>query len=186
MITAAAAVVVIAAGAVTLIEHGHAPARPTGGTTARPSAQPGRAGSTSKPRTLTRVVTIAAAAASAPHAAAIATFLTRYFDAIDHHSYRQYRSLFSASSRDALTAAAFAAGYGTTRDSHAVLRRISTTAGGQIKALVTFTSHQRASDSATDTSCTTWSISLYLARASGGYVIESPPHGYQPSFRACS
>jgi hypothetical protein len=189
-ITAAAAVVVIAAGAVTLVEHGRAPARagggPTGGATASPSASPGRTGGTSRPAPRPRPVTVAAAAASAPHAAAIAAFLTRYFAAIDHHSFGAYRSLFTPSGRTGLTAAAFTAGYGTTSDSHAVLHRISTAADGQIRAVVTFTSHQRASDSPTHTSCTTWSISLFLAKTSGRYVIETPPHDYKPSFRACS
>jgi hypothetical protein len=188
-ITAAAAVVVIAAGAATLIEHGRAPARPGGrpAATTRPSGQRTRdAGSASRPRTQARPVTVAAVAASEPHAAAIAAFLTRYFDAIDRHSYRQYRLLFSPSSRGALTAAGFTAGYGTTRDTHAVLRGLSTIAGGQVKAVVTFTSHQHASDSPTHTTCTTWSISLYLARTSSGYVIDSPPDGYKPSFQACS
>lgn len=189
-ITAAAAVVVIAAGVVTLVEHGHTPARPgarqTGTATASPSASPRHAAGASRPRTRTRPVTVAAAAASAPHSAAIVAFLTRYFAAIDHHNFPAYRSLFSPSSRAALTAAAFTSGYGTTRDSHAVLRRISTTAGGEVRALVTFTSHQHASDSPTRTSCTAWSISLFLTRTGGGYVIETPPHGYKPSFRACS
>jgi hypothetical protein len=52
--------------------------------------------------------------------------------------------------------------------------------------MVTFTSHQQAADSPTNSTCTDWTISLYLSRSGGKYVLQTPPAGYQPSFRSCS
>jgi hypothetical protein len=192
-LTAATAVVVIAAATATLIveHHGSAtqPPRPTPAAARHDSAR-GPATSTAatnaRNASHARLVAIAPAVASAPHVHAIEAFLTRYFSAIDHHDYSRYRQLFSPSTRGGLSAASFAAGYGTTRDTTAVLRRISATGSGRVEAVVTFASYQRASDSPTRTSCTAWSISIYLIKSGSSYVIVSPPNGYQPSFRACS
>lgn len=187
-LTAATAVVVIAAAVATLVTEHHTGSPRAAGRTgpaagARQHNSPGPAPSSRAARPL---VAVAPGVTTARHAPGIVAFLTRYFSAIDHHNYRAYRNLFTPSSRSALSAAGFAAGYGTTRDTDAVLHRVSTTPQGQVAALVTFTSHQRPSDSPTRTACTAWSISLYLDRNGGSYVIATPPHGYQPTERACS
>lgn len=187
-LTAATAVVVIAAATATLIvDHDGSSARPP----ARTPAAAARHNSAGRPaaRAVGRPANLVAnsqAVASAPHVHSIDSFLTRYFSAIDHHSYDAYRQLFSAATRGGLSAASFAAGYGTTRDSTAVLRRVTAAGSGRVEAVVTFTSFQRASDSPTRTPCTAWSISIYLIKSGNSYVIVSPPRGYLPSFRACS
>lgn len=191
-LTAAAAVVVIAAGAATLAAEHHG-ARPSAGAGSGAVGTGSRAGSArhgastrSAGRRGATLVGLAPAAAKAADAHTVAAFVTRYFSAIDSHSYTAYRSLYSPPLRPELSAAGFAAGYQTTRDSAALVRSISAASAGGIRVAISFTSHQSASDSPTHTSCTVWSISLYLARSGSSYVITSPPHGYQPSFRACS
>jgi hypothetical protein len=186
-LTAATAVVVIAAATATLVVEHH------GSTTPPPVKAPAAARhSPAGPRTPgaaarhARPVAVAPAVASALHVHAIDAFLTRYFSAINHHDYRAYRQLFSPTTRGGLSAASFAAGYGTTRDTGALLRGIMAAPSGRVDAVVSFTSHQRSSDSPTGTACTTWSISIYLIKSGGSYVIVSPPHGYRPAFRACS
>ena len=84
------------------------------------------------------------------------TFLNRYFDAINAHDFAAYRRLFTPSLRGGLSAPAFQSGYGTTRDSAVTLRGVRATAAGEIQALVTFTSHQQASQSPTHSACTDW------------------------------
>jgi hypothetical protein len=193
-LTAAAAVVVIAGASVTLATEHQGGNRP--GTTTRtggraPAAGSRRPGPARHPgsapgRHAKKLVVLTKQAAKAPDAHPVSAFLTRYFTAIDHHSYTAYRSLYSPLLRPELSAAAFTAGYGTTKDSRAVLRSIFGALPGHVHAVVSFTSHQSAADSPTHTSCTTWTISLYLVRSGASYVIISPPRDYQPSFRACS
>ncbi len=113
------------------------------------------------------------------------TFLNRYFDAINAHNFAAYRRLFTPSLRGGLSATAFQSGYGTTRDSAVTLRGVSATAAGEIQALVTFTSHQQASQSPTHSACTDWSISLYLVRNGARYALATPPGGYSASDSAC-
>ena len=129
---------------------------------------------------------VAPSAADAPHEAAVVAFLNRYFRAINTHSYSAYQRLFSPALRSGLSAAAFSSGYGTTRDSAATLHSISVTTAGELEATVTFTSHQQAVDSPTNSTCTAWTISLYLSRSRGRYVLQTPPTDYQPTFRSCS
>jgi hypothetical protein len=57
---------------------------------------------------------------------------------------------------------------------------------GQLQAAVTFTSHQQSAASPTHSSCTAWTISLYLLREGHTYVIESPPASYRATAAACS
>jgi hypothetical protein len=185
---AATTAVVIIAAAVAYVLLGH---RGTGGHT-----PPAASGSTARPSnsaaasppvsTVSGLVTIAPAAAAAPHEAAVGAFLNHYFRAINSHNYSAYQRLFSPALRSGLTAAAFSSGYGSTRDSAATLRSISVTAGGELVALVTFNSHQQAAASPTNSTCTAWTISLYLSKSGRRYVLETPPAGYQPTFRSCS
>ncbi len=201
-LTAASAVLVIAAAAVTLtamnsrlgsgsppsgaVASGHGRVSSTSGL----SSTSGRAGAAAvHPAGALaggRRIVIAPGAAGSPHAQAVVWFLTRYFAAINAHDYRAYRRLFSPATRGALSQAAFIAGYGTTRDSAASLRAIRVTGPGQLAAMVSFTSHQQPGQSLSQSSCTVWHISLYLTRTASGYLLQAPPAGYQASFRACA
>ncbi len=181
---AAAAIVLIlaAAGATIALTHRAPPAgHPASGPTSTST-------STSAPRPAPRprpLVTIAPAAASAPQAPAVKAFLIRYFTAINEHDFAAYRSLFSDTQRGGLSAAAFARGYGSSRDSQATLRSIAVGAAGQLVATVSFVSHQQPADSATHSACTSWTISLFLIKQSGAYVIHTPPAGYGATAAAC-
>jgi hypothetical protein len=132
------------------------------------------------------LVTVDPGAATAPDEAGIAAFLSRYFRAINRHNYGAYEQLFSAGQRAGLSPAMFNAGYGTTRDSAERLHSVGVIGAGQIDALVTFTSHQLAADSPTNSSCTTWSIALYLVKQGHRYLLVAPPQGYQASYHSCS
>jgi hypothetical protein len=131
-------------------------------------------------------VTVSQAAAGSPRAVSAVLFLTRYFSAINAHDYAAYQRLFGASLRGGLSAQAFTAGYGSTRDSGIVLRGVTVTGSGQIAAMVTFTSHQQASSSPTHSACTTWYIALYLVKHDHHYLLRPPPPGYQASAAACA
>ncbi|HXW47154.1 MAG TPA: hypothetical protein VEL03_20340 [Streptosporangiaceae bacterium] len=180
----AAALVVILlcaiAAAVVLGHHGRQPpasdgARRPASSAAGPTAAVAGSGALS----------LAPGVPAAPHAVAVERFVIRYFRAINDHDYAAYRMLFSTSLRNGLSAAAFNSGYGSSRDSQATLRSVSSAAGGELDAVVTFTSHQNPAASPTHSSCTAWTISLYLVRQGSGYVLVSPPAGYQATFSSC-
>ena len=177
---AAVVLVVCAASAVLLLSHGKSAPRPRSTAAARaarprPTAAPSPSG----------LITVKPAASGA-NAAAVVTFLTRYFTAINKHDFAAYRRLFGTSLRGGLSQAAFTRGYGTTQDSKATLHGITAVGSGEINAAVTFTSHQLAAASPNHSACTTWRISLYLVRQAGRYVLVSPPAGYQGSFGNCA
>ena len=136
--------------------------------------------------TVDGLVTIEPDVATAPHEAAVAAVLNRYFSAIDGHAYRAYKQLFSPAARDELSAARFRQGYAMTTDSAATLWSIGVIRPGQVEAVVTFTSYQRARYSPMQASCTAWRISLHLIRSGREYLVDTPPGGEQPSSRSCS
>lgn len=194
-LAAAAAVLVGAAAFATVTlnrgQSGHEGSRSGAGASApaRGSRTPGAMATSAAPGTRpvgSNLVAVAPRAAHSPHATAVASFLARYFSAINAHDYAAYRRLFSPAIRSGLSRAEFRAGYRTTRDSAATLHRIRVIAPGQVSALVSFTSHQRAADSPTRSACTSWSITLFLVRQNGSYVLQTPPSGYRAAFRACS
>lgn len=148
-----------------------APARSTA--TASPSAS--KAAST---------VAMSPSAAANPAAAPIRTLLERYFAAINAHDYAAYSSLLDAQMRQQNPQSKFASGYATTRDSAETLTSIENTGGG-LAATVTFTSHQSPADSINNSSCTVWTITLYLQPQGGGYLIGVPPAGYQSAHHNC-
>jgi len=79
----------------------------------------------------------------------------------------------------------FSSGFHSTTDSHAVLSAISGISPGQVDAAVTFTSHQLPTDSPSKTACTDWSITLYLRKQGGRYVLGPAPPGYHAVYQAC-
>ena len=192
-LTAAMAVLVMAAAAVTLAlaigrTRGGNPQAGARASQSGPAAGPSPTapGETQATALATdHRVAVAAGAAGSPDARPVVSFLTRYFTAINYHDYRAYLRLFNPASRGDLTPAAFSAGYGTTRDSLATLRHIGVIGPGRLDAVVTFTSHQQAGQSPSQSACTRWRISLYLIRARNGYLLQTPPAGYLASFRAC-
>ena len=130
------------------------------------------------------MVTIAAGAASQPHAEAVAVVVTNFFAAINNHDYLAYRSLFSASLQHFESPQRFRAGYRTTADSAATIESIAAAGAGRLAATVTFTSRQAAADSPDHATCNRWRITLFLVRG-GSYLIGESPPGYQPSYRNC-
>jgi hypothetical protein len=71
-------------------------------------------------------------------------------------------------------------------DSHVTLAGITDAEGGGEAVTLTFTSHQAPAQSINDSSCTVWSITLYLSPTSGSYLVEHPPGGYHASYESCS
>jgi hypothetical protein len=180
-------VVVVAAGSVALALAGRS--RPGSTPPAAGATHAGRSASPaarSTPAAARGGVAVAPAAAGAPHQAAVLSFLNSYITAINTHDYAAYEQLFSPVVRDGQSAATFLAGYGTTTDSGVTLQSIGTVGAGELVAQVSFTSHQQPSGSATNSSCTAWTVSLYLLPQGGQYQLVPPPPGYQPSDSACS
>jgi hypothetical protein len=129
-------------------------------------------------------VAIAPAVAGNATAAPIAAFLDEYFDAINNRDYQAYVALRSPQAQG-LTQAQFDVGYASTTDNDETLDGISSAANGDSIAQVTFTSQQSAANSATNSTCTTWNISLYLVPTGDGYLIDNPPADYHAAYAAC-
>lgn len=116
---------------------------------------------------------------------AVVAFLDDYFEAINDHDFRLYRSLLDASLRKSETAAIFSSGYGTTADSGATLVGLAPGSGQAVAATITFTSHQSAADSRTKTTCTSWQTTVYLHLRGKSYVQGAPPASYRAIYRPC-
>ena len=164
-----------------------APATPSSGgasQTATPSASAPASASPSGPTDT--AVAVAPAAASNAAAPQVQTLLEHYFAAINAHNYAAYSSLLDAQMRGQNSQSHFDSGYATTHDSAETLTSISGTGGASLAATVSFTSHQSPADSINNSSCTAWTITLYLEQQSdGSYLIGAPPAGYQPSHQDC-
>lgn len=182
-----AAVVVAAGGGVLgFVMHGHH-AQPGSNPAQRPASASAPRGSSAAGRPVpgNSTVAVAPGVARNPAAAPIVRLLTRYFTAINSHDFTGYQALLDARMRRSVTAARFASGYRSTRDSGATLTGISTAADGRTTAVVTFTSHQDPADSPDRSSCTNWSITLFLDRSGGGYLIGPAEPGYHASHQPC-
>jgi hypothetical protein len=129
-------------------------------------------------------VAIAPALADNPAAPTIAAFLDQYFAAINTHDYQAYVALLSPQAQG-MTQSQFDTGYGSSTDTGETLKAISAAANGDSVAQVTFTSHQSAAQSATNSTCTIWNVSLYLVPNAGSYLIDNPPSGYHAEYAAC-
>jgi hypothetical protein len=189
--TVAAVVLLVAGGGTALafakFSHHDSPSRrdATGGQ--GPAGQHSTPNSSpASPSASAQPVALAPGVAAEPAAAAVRQLLDRYFTAINGHHFVAFRHLLSPDARHGMTLAHFAAGYGTTTDSSAVLRGISVTSTGQVAAHVTFTSHQAAAGSTTRSTCTSWNVTLYLDRDGSGLLVGLPPAGYSASYAACS
>lgn len=157
---------------------------PEGGSPAAGSPAPGSPAPPSAPAQRAGTVAISAAAASNPSAPQIAAFLGKYFTAINSHNYQAYEALLGPQV-PGITSSQFDSGYGSTADSHETLQEISSAANGDSVAQVTFTSHQRSAESATNSACTVWNISLYLIPNADSYLIDNPPSSYHAWSAAC-
>jgi hypothetical protein len=130
-------------------------------------------------------VSVAAAAAATPVSPQVLTLLDRYFTAINGHNYSEYSSVLDQQMKQDNPSSSFATGYATTTDSAETITGISDTGSGDLAVTVTFTSHQNPADSPDNSSCTDWTITLYLVPQDGSYLIGSPPSSYSPSYQAC-
>ena len=131
------------------------------------------------------LVTVAPGVAQEPDASQVESYVINYFTAINNHSYQQYQALLDRKMRRDESPQEFSSGFHSTTDSHAVLSAISGISPGQVDAAVTFTSHQLPADSPSKTACTDWSITLYLRKQGGRYVLGPAPPGYHAVFQAC-
>jgi hypothetical protein len=152
------------------------PARSTA--TASPSASP-------KAPAKASTVAVSPSAAAHPAAARVRTLLEHYFVAINTHNYAAYSSLLDAQMQQENPQSKFASGYATTRDSAETLTSIADIGGGSVAATVTFTSRQSPADSINNSSCTAWTITLYLQPQNRGYLIGVPPAGYRSVHQDC-
>jgi hypothetical protein len=94
--------------------------------------------------------------------------------------------LFSPSLRQGQSKSEFDQDFGSSADSRATIIKIVTSGSGLTGVRITFTSHQKPSQSPTGTeSCTRWNITLYLDDSSGRYLIGQAPPAYHPTDRRC-
>jgi hypothetical protein len=114
----------------------------------------------------------------------VIAFLDRYFTAINKHNYAAYSRLLTPQLQRVNTHATFNSGYATTTDSAETLTSIADTSDG-IAATASFTSNQNPASSITHTSCTSWTIILYLEPDGSSYLIRPAPSGYRASYQAC-
>ncbi|HWG61369.1 MAG TPA: hypothetical protein VG253_06615 [Streptosporangiaceae bacterium] len=156
----------------------------TGATAGRRSATTGAATAHrpgSKPAT-GGAIAVAPAARQARGARQVATFLGRYFRAINTRNYPVYASLFEP--RERPTHQQFVAGFRTTRDSGATLTGLAPYAHGPA-AVVTFASHQKPYASPNHAVCDRWNITFFLRPHGSGYLIGAPPRGYHGKHTSC-
>ncbi len=113
------------------------------------------------------------------------SLLMTYFTAINTHDFRQYASTFLPSVRRQLSAASFASGYKSTRDSNASLVGIGTAPRHGLAVTVTFTSTQQPRPSLGVTGCTYWAITLFLGPHGHAFLIGASPPSYHPYHHAC-
>jgi hypothetical protein len=130
-------------------------------------------------------VQVAVGAAASPAAPQVTALLNRYFNAINTRNYAAYSSLLDAQMRADNSAASFAAGYATTKDSAETLTSISSTGGGDLAATISFTSQQSPAKSIDHSPCNNWLLTLYLVPQDNSYVIAPAPSGYQPTYSDC-
>jgi hypothetical protein len=131
------------------------------------------------------LVPVGPGVASDAHTAAVDTFVTEYFSAINNHNYDQYLSLLSPANRRTVTLQTFNSGFSSTTDSQEMIISIAPYGSGVTGVTMSFVSHQQPSQSATNSSCTEWRITLFLKRSGGRYYIGPAPAGYQAQFSAC-
>ncbi len=160
------------------------PAAPGHPVPATPSAS-APAASPSPRRSGGFTVLIAPGLSRSPAASQVDGLLMTYFTAINTHNFRQYASTFLPDVRHQLSAAAFASGYKSTRDSNASLVGIGTTARHGLAVTVTFTSTQKPVPSLGVTGCTYWAITLFLGQHGQAFLIGASPAGYHPYHHAC-
>jgi hypothetical protein len=115
----------------------------------------------------------------------VLAFLNSYFTAINAHDYTAYNALLDTQLQQNDTESSFNNGYATTKDSAETLTSIADTGDGGEAATVSFTSHQSIAQSASNSTCTNWTITLYLEPNGTGYLESPAPSGYHASFSAC-
>ena len=151
--------------------------------TATPSAAASATGPASTRGGFT--VLIAPGLSHSPAASQVDSLLMTYFTAINTHDFRPYASTFLPSVRRQLSAATFASGYKSTRDSNASLVGIGTAPRHGLAVTVTFTSTQKPMPSLGVTGCTYWAITLFLGQHGHAFLIGASPPGYHPYHHAC-
>jgi hypothetical protein len=167
------------------------PTQPASSAAAAPTTGPASSTATASPSASPKAsakkstVAVSPSAAANPASARVRTLLERYFAAINAHDYAAYSSLLDAQMQQNNPQSKFESGYATTRDSAEKLTSIADTGGGGVAATVTFTSHQNPADSINNSSCTAWTITLYLQPQDGGYLIGVPPAGYRSVHQDC-
>jgi len=150
----------------------------TGSASASASASP-----TTSPTGSTSTVAVSPSAAANQSAPQVQALVERYFSAINSHDYAAYNSIHDAKSQ--MARSTFDSGYATTTDSAEELTAISDAGGGELAATLTFVSHQDPAKSINNSSCTKWTIMLYLLPQGGSYLITSTPPGYHAAFAGC-
>jgi hypothetical protein len=132
----------------------------------------------------THAVALGAGAKRQPGAHHVAAFLGTYFAAVNNHDFQAYIRLFDPQARPIQNRQQFLAAFRSTKDSGLRLVGISPTGTGPA-AEITFDSHQRPADSATQTACTSWRITLFLEAHGRSYLIGGPPAGYHAQATPC-
>lgn len=184
-VVGAVGLVAIVAGVLGFTMRGHSPSSTAQRPASASSAQHGSSAPSSTPASGSVKVAVAPGVAGNPDASAVTNMLTRYFAAINTHDFSSYQALLDARMRRTVTLAIFNQGYASTSDSAATLTGISTAHDGRTTANVTFTSHQNPAAGPDHSSCTNWSITLFLDRSGGGYLIGPAEPGYHASHRTC-
>jgi len=150
----------------------------TGSASAPASASP-----TTSPTGGTSTVAVSSSAAANPSAPQVQALVERYFGAINSHDYAAYNGIHDAKSQ--MAQSTFDSGYATTTDSAEELTAISDAGGGELAATLSFVSHQDPAKSINNSSCTKWTIMLYLLPQGNRYLITSTPPGYHAAYAGC-
>jgi hypothetical protein len=166
---------------------------PTLTTSAPPASTPAQQASTAAPidtsttpapppttpsPTQSGTVALSQTAAGNSASAQVVDLFNRYFDGINTRNYNEYAGTLDAGYRGQNSQSSFSSGYATTTDSDETITAIYGS-GGNLTAVVTFTSRQDPADSVDKkSSCNHWQLTLPLIAQGSGYVIATPSPGY--------
>jgi hypothetical protein len=135
------------------------------------------------------VVSITPDVAHFPLRTQVRQLLQTYFDAINSHSYRQWRSVVTPSLASTQTERQYEQGYRTTHDGTIVVYRVDTTLNSGLRVLLTFHSTQAAEDAPKTFphDCIVWHLVWPLAwnPAANAWKIDAGTTDQSTKMRAC-
>ena len=126
-------------------------------------------------------------AASSPYGTAVLNLLQAYYKSINDYSYLEWESTVTPTLIQANPQESWESSYSTTKDSGMYVYRVNSAPGGQLRVLITFTSHQDLSKApkTAQFGCIDWHSVLTMANTRSGWKIDNGAAGGHPITQEC-